>query len=149
MATVLPELKFRHYLEPKMRDHWMMTWHEDREITPGVPDLHYVMKNPEGDMRKYFVGWLELKSIDSQINSRHKISVEASQHQYIRRWLPYMPIHFLVRIVDRVFVIPGKYHRELADARCAADISVISAHQFHQSLIPEELPQYLREQTVI
>ena len=123
----------------------MMTWHEDREISPGVPDLHYVMKS-DCDHR---VGWLELKAIDHPISKTHYIGVEASQHQYIRRWLPYMPIHFLVRVVDRVFVVPGKYHMELPNARCAADLSVLADHQFHQALIAEELPPFLREQTII
>jgi len=145
----LPELNFRHYIEPRMRDHWMMCWHEDREISPGVPDLHYVMLDPNKAGIQYRVGWLELKAIDKPIGKSHYIGVEASQHQYIRRWLPHMPIHFLVRVVDRVFVVPGKYHRELADARCAADLSVLADHQFHQALIAEELPSYLREQTVI
>lgn len=141
----LPELNFRHYIEPKMREEWMMTWHEDRGISPGVPDLHYVMKSSH----HHRVGWLELKAIDKPIGNSSKIGVEASQHQYIRRWLHYMPIHFLVRVVDQVFVIPGKYHKELPNARCTADIAVITDLQFHQNLIAEELPRYLREQTII
>lgn len=127
----------------------MMTWHEDREISPGVPDLHYVPCPEQGDMGKFRVGWLELKSIDKDISPKNTIKVEPSQHQYIRKWGPYMPIHFLVRIVDRIFVVPGKYHRELQGAVCYSDISVLSEHQFHQSLIAEQLPPFLREITRI
>lgn len=132
-----------------MRDHWMMTWHEDREISPGVPDLHYVMCPEQGDMGKFRVGWLELKAIDKDISPKNRIGVESSQHQYIRRWVDHMPIHFMVRIIDRVFVVPGKFHKELQGASCYSDISVISDHQFHQSLITEELPPFLREVTRI
>lgn len=145
----LPEQKFRDYLEPRMRDHWMMTWHEDRQVSPGVPDLHYVSLPEGGDLGKFRVGWLECKAIDKDISIRNKIGVEASQHQYIRRWDAHMPIHFLIRIVDRVFVIPGRWHKELPDASCYADISALSDLQFHQSLIAEQLPPFLREITRI
>ena len=140
----LPEQKFRDYLEPRMRDHWMMTWHEDRQVSPGVPDLHYVM-----GIKDYRVGWLECKAIDKEISRTNRIGVEASQHQYIRRWDAYMPIHFLIRIIDRVFVIPGRYHKEIPDASCYADISALSDLQFPQQLIAEQLPPYLRETTKI
>lgn len=137
----LPEQKFRDYLEPRMRDHWMMTWHEDRQVSPGVPDLHYVI---DMDCR---VGWLEVKAIDKDISPKNKIGVEASQHQYIRRWHEYMPIHFLICIVERVFVIPGRYHKEIPDATCYADISALSDLQFQRQLIAEQLPIYLKDKT--
>jgi hypothetical protein len=122
----------------------MMTWHEDRQVSPGVPDLHYVI--PADGFR---VGWLEIKAIDKDINPRNKIGVEASQHQYIRRWAPFMPIHFMICIVERVFVIPGRYHKEIPDATCYADISALSDIQFQRQLIAEQLPPYLRKETAI
>lgn len=144
-----PELKFRHFLAPKMQEYWLMTWHEDREISPGVPDLHYVMNSPLGQLSEYRVGWLELKAVDNPLNSRTKISVEPSQHQYIRRWLDKMPMHFLVRVIDRIYIIPAKWSKEIAVARCDYDLSIIAADEFHQSLITERLPAYLREETLI
>lgn len=140
----LPEQKFRDYLEPRMREHWMMTWHEDRQVSPGVPDMHYVPIEDGGNFR---VGWLEVKAIDKHIGPRSKISVEPSQHQYIRRWGIYMPIHFIICIIDRVFVIPGRYHQDIPNAICYADISALSDIQFHRQLIAEQLPPYLREIT--
>ena len=130
-----------------MRDQWMMTWHEDRQVSPGVPDLHYVPFAEGGIRGDFRVGWLELKAIDKDISPRNKIGVEASQHQYIRRWGIYMPIHFLVCIIDRVFVIPGRYHSEIPNATCYADISALSDLQFQRQLIAEQLPPYLREMT--
>ena len=127
----------------------MMTWHEDRQISPGVPDLHYVTLGQQGDSGRFRVGWLEVKALEKDISPKNKIGVEPSQHQYLRRWHPYMPIHFIVRVVDRVFVVPGKYHKEINGATCYADLAALSDHQFHQSLIAEELPPFLREVTRI
>jgi len=141
----LPETKLRQYVEQKMREHWMMTWHEDREITPGVPDLHYVMKGSE----EHRVGWLELKAIDTRITKTQRIGVEPSQHQYLRRWLPYMPIHFLVRIQEKIYVVPGAHHRELSCACSDMDMKLLSLIDFEQSQIAEVLPPFLREITRI
>lgn len=144
----LPEQKFRDYLEPRMRDQWMMTWHEDRQVSPGVPDLHYVMLDPDG-YHRYKVGWLECKAIDKHISPTNRIGVEASQHQYIRRWECHMPIHFLIRIVDRVFVVPGKFHRQIPAMASYNDVTALSDIQFPQQLIAEQLPPYLRKVTSI
>ena len=141
----LPELNFRHYIEPRMREEWMMTWHEDREISPGVPDLHYVMK---GDVT-FRVGWLELKAIDKPIGKTSYIGVEASQHQYIRKWKDHMPIHFLVRIETQVYLIPGAYSTHLALARCLADIKLLSLVEFPQGEIATHLPPILKSITRI
>ena len=69
MRTIsLPESKLRRSVDSRMAGSWLFTWHEDREISPGVPDLHYVMK-PTGEIgdigTEYRVGWLELKAIDT------------------------------------------------------------------------------------
>ena len=151
MATSLPELKFRRFIEPLMREHWMMTWHEDREITPGVPDLHYVMKDsdPPGTQTGFRVGWLELKAIDSNVTPSQRFKIEPSQHQYIRRWHHHMPIHFMVRSIDDVFVIPGKYHTELASAVCLADVSILADLRFKDHEIAAKLPTFLRKITAI
>jgi hypothetical protein len=158
MATSLPELKFRRFIEPLMRDHWMMTWHEDREITPGVPDLHYVMKiNETKNMSvehpshapDYRVGWLELKSIDVNVTASQRFKIEPSQHQYIRRWHRHMPIHFMVRTKDDVFVIPGKFHTELASAACLADVSILADLYFKDHDIATALPPFLRKITAV
>lgn len=148
MATSLPELKFRRFItESDIDQYWMMTWHEDREISPGVPDLHFVMKGAPGE--QYRVGWLELKALDSNITPSQRVKVEPSQHQYLRRWAPRMPIYFLIRIKGWVFVVPGAYHRELTDATCEADLKVLSVLDFEQSLISEALPPFLKEITKI
>jgi hypothetical protein len=148
MKTVkFPETKLRQYIQYPMAEHWMMSWHEDREITPGMPDLHYVMKGPPD--QKFRVGWLELKAIDTRITKSQRIGVEPSQHQYFRRWTPHMPIHFMVRIQTRIYIVPGAWARELSQACCDTDMKVLSLIDFEQSQLAEILPPFLREITRI
>ena len=144
-TTELPETKLRRFVDKQMpTDEWAFTWHEDREITPGVPDLHYVMKTGRAK-----VGWLELKAIDKPLGRSRRIKVEPSQHQYFRRWASLMPIHFLVRIVDHIYIVPGAYHTELHQAICAVDMLLLSVLDFHESELAEKLPTFLRDITRI
>lgn len=146
MKTVsLPETKLRRVVEKAMAEHWLMTWHEDREISPGVPDLHYVMKSSE----PHRVGWIELKAIDKQLTKTQRLSVEPSQHQYLRKWGPHMPIHFMVRVQERIFIVPAKYSREVSLVCCRADLAAISDLQFDAIDIADHLPAFLREITRI
>lgn len=84
-----------------MAGQWNMTWHEDREISPGVPDLSYVMRG--GD---YEMGWLELKA-------GKDFEVESSQHRWIQRHLGLIPIHFLVALGDYWVLVDGTRHLSL------------------------------------
>jgi len=126
-----------------MADHWMMTWHEGGAISPGVPDLHYSM-GPE-----YKVGWLELKSLDNEIGSPHPIKVEPSQHQYFRRWLPRMPIHFLVRANKIIYLVSAEYHTAIPQMRSPNEICAISLAYFPQAEIAVKLPPLLKQITRI
>jgi len=140
------EQAFRTFLKNNMGDVWMSTWHEDREISPGVPDLHYVMFEEGCEFR---VGWLELKAVNKKISKTNTIKVEPSQHQYIRRWHNHMPIHFLVRIISNIYLIPGKYHKELALATCESDVAVLADVYFHPDNLSVELPIHLKYLTRI
>lgn len=115
------ELKFRRFLGTAMAGQWMTTWHEDRHISPGVPDLHYVMIDEE----HHQVGWLELKAIDVELSKSHRIKVEPSQHQYMRRWLLLMPIHFLIRVKRIVYLVDSKHHAMLPEIHNAHDMKLI------------------------
>ena len=137
------ELRFRHYLGPAMAGHWMMTWHEDRHISPGVPDLHYVI---DEDCR---VGWLELKAMEVELSKSYRVKVEPSQHQYIRRWLPYMPIHFLIRTKRTVYLVHGKYHAALPEVHNAHDMRSICTITCDQADIAKVLTPALKRLTRI
>lgn len=140
----LPETQLRGYVNTHMKGAWLMTWHEDREISPGVPDLHYVMLG--GDHR---VGWLELKAIDTEISYSRRVKVEPSQHQYLRRWCPLMPIHFLVRIKMDVFMVPGEMSKQLSAAVSLVDMKAISVLHFRLTDLGLLLPPFLREATKV
>ena len=139
---------FRTFLGKTMNGLWMSTWHEDREISPGVPDLHYVMFDESGD-QQYRVGWLELKAVNKKISKTANIKVEPSQHQYTRRWCPHMPIHFCVKVINTVYLIPGKYHRELAMATSEVEIAVLAETHFQSEDLATELPIFLKKITAI
>lgn len=148
MAISLPEMKFRKSITGSGMDaHWLMTWHEDREISPGVPDMHYVMKGTPGE--QFRVGWLELKALDTNITNSQRVKVEPSQHQYLRRWGPHMPIHFMVRVKDRVYVVPAMWSRELCQATSLTDMAMLCSIQFDLADMAKALPPFLREVTKV
>ena len=115
-----------------------MTWHEDRGISPGVPDLHYVIDHD------CVVGWLELKSIDTLISGSRRIKVEPSQHQYIRKWGELMPIHFLIRAKTEVFLVESKWHAAIPECDSNNSLLSLSVASFPQGNIGDVLPQLLK-----
>lgn len=121
----------------------MMSWHENGGISPGTPDLHYVMGTG------HQVGWLELKSKDREITKSNRIQIEPSQHQYIRKWLPYMPIHFLIRANKVVYLVEGKYASTVAMLDSPNTICSISVAYFPQEDIRNRLPALLKTITRI
>lgn len=148
------ELKFRHWLGPLMAPYWNMTWHEDKEISPGVPDLHYVMKDQIGvGMHRnvvypYRVGWLELKALEVSLNPTKRIEVQPSQHDYVRRFGSVMPIHFLVRIENNIILVDSKYHQELALAENLEDIEEIASGFWRSEVAIPHLIAHLRKVTL-
>jgi hypothetical protein len=139
------ELKFRHFLKSAMTGEWEITWHEDRHISPGVPDLHYVMI----DEAAHRVGWLELKAMDVELSEIYRVRVEASQHQYMRRWLPRMPIHFLIRIKRAIYLVDGKHHSALTEIHNAHDMRLICTATCDQADIAKVLTPALKTLTRI
>ncbi len=143
MIRLHAEMVFRKEVAEAIGDDCLFTWHEDRIISPGVPDLHYVCKGTG----KYQVGWLELKAI-SKFSEGKKIHVEPSQHQYARKWGAAMPIHFLVKVGKKVYLIPSSMSREISLAldesylAAAADRVFTIGEDFHA--LPEELRKITR-----
>lgn len=142
---------FRNILAKAMKGHWAMTWHEDREISPGVPDLHYHMNGSDNENGRfeYCVGWLELKSVNEDVTPSNRIGIEPSQHQYIRTWKDRMPIHFLVRIKSHIYLIPAERHSAMALAGSTQAVAELSIRSFPQEVISEFLPKILRDITRI
>jgi len=143
------ELSFRHFIGPAMRGKWMMAWHEDRHISPGIPDLHYVMVNEEDHRIEYRVGWLELKAIDTDLFPTRRIKVEPSQHQFMRRWLPHMPIHFLIRVKKTLYLVDGIYHATVPEIHNASDMQLICTATCNQADVVKVLVPILKTLTRI
>lgn len=127
----------------------MMAWHEDRHISPGVPDLHYVMVNGEDSRIEYRVAWLELKAIDTELFPTCRIKVEPSQHQFIRRWLPHMPIHFLIRVKKTLYLVDGIHHAAIPEIHNADDMRLICTVTCHQADVVKVLAPILKTLTRI
>lgn len=90
-----------------------MTWHEDREISPGVPDVSFVMNGGECE-----TGWLELKAEDyPQSSTGVAFKFRPQQHTWIEEHYPICPVLILAAAGDLVFLIPGKEHRVLDGQR--------------------------------
>lgn len=111
MKTTAPEMRLRHGLQRAMEGRWLLTWHEDGAIGPGVPDASYVMNKIMTDPQaNYETGWLELKARFWPGKS-FTIKVEQSQHQWIREHHERIPVHFLIQVVDTCYLVPGHFHQ--------------------------------------
>jgi hypothetical protein len=112
-----------------MRGYWLMSWHEDREVNPGVPDISYTFNDG-----KHETGWLELKAIAKPVNGRHKFILQPSQHRWIATHWEHIPIHFLLAIPDRFWLVPGQYHYMLTRAVNIDDLNSIGSNHVRQNM---------------
>jgi hypothetical protein len=145
MIRTHAESIFRKEVAQAMEGHCLYTWHEDRIISPGVPDLHYVCKGLPGEYR---VGWLELKAI-SAFGDMKRVHVEPSQHQYARKWGPHMPIHFLVKVGKKAYLIPSSMSREISLAVDASYLAAAADHVYDMATDFHTLPDKLKTITRI
>jgi hypothetical protein len=117
MPTKL-ELKLRRDLKSRMGGHWLLTWHEDKEISPGVPDASYVMLSSStipATKPGFETGWLELKACEEpKGDASLNFQIEPSQHQWIGAHSGRVPIHFLVAVGEMWFFIHARHHQALA-----------------------------------
>lgn len=139
-----PEGQFRDYLDKVMKGAWIMTWHEDREINPGVPDVSYVMTCGEHE-----TGWLELKAIHYDAKKqKHKFNLEASQHSWIQAHCERVPVHLLLCLGDYlVFLVDGSHHRRLGEALTIEELKSISTATIPKSDLRVQLTLQLRQLT--
>lgn len=114
-----------------MQSSWFLTWHEDGQVSPGVPDASYVM-NDGG----YETGWLELKA--------GEFVIRPSQHQWIEKHWRRVPIHVLIEVGHLWYLVPGEFHASIHN-----EASVIQHCQtsFPITEAAERLPTLLRYAT--
>lgn len=136
-----PELIFRGEVDRAMNGLWTMTWHEDREINPGVPDLSYVMNG-----LYYETGWIELKAIRYDPKAlQHKFTLEPSQHTWISKHHSKIPVHLLLAVGDHsTFLVGGEHHKRLAEPISSEELRLISTAKFDRSAMRRELHDALK-----
>lgn len=142
--TTKPELIFRGEVDRAMNGLWTMTWHEDREINPGVPDLSYVMNGSY-----YETGWIELKAIRYDPKAiQHKFTLEPSQHTWISKHCTKIPVHLLLALGDNVtFLVSGCHHKRLAGPIDLNTLEQISTAKFERSAMRSTLHDVLKRYT--
>lgn len=143
MPTNKAELALRRDLKTWMAGSWLLTWHEDKEINPGVPDLSYVMLDGS-----YETGWIELKAeYIKSLGDRFEVGIEPSQHQWIERHYPRIPVSILIGVNDLRYLIPGRHHamfKEKVDTNLLDRLAIV---QFHRSDTSAMLPGVLKTLT--
>ena len=139
-----PESKLRDFIKVEMSGRWIMTWHEDREVNPGVPDISYVMSG--GD---YETGWLELKSVENVKKETAHFEVQPSQHFWISNHHSRIPVHFLcsVDMLD-FYLVPGSQHIRLAAPIHLKELESISIVKMHADEVGKTLASFLRQSTL-
>lgn len=139
-----PESKLRDFIKVEMSGRWIMTWHEDREVNPGVPDISYVMSG--GD---YETGWLELKSVENVKKETAHFEVQPSQHFWISNHCGRIPVHFLcsVDMLD-FYLIPGSQHIRLATPIHLKELESISIAKMRVDEVGKVLASFLRQSTL-
>lgn len=126
-----------------MREEWVMTWHENKLVNPGVPDLSFVMKGGG-----YETGWLELKSeTHDGICFPLEYTVEASQHNWIRRHCTLAPVYFLLGSPHHFWVLDGQYHHLLAAPIPRDQLELYAEAQGHILELQPTLAVILRKLT--
>ena len=98
------ELEYRRYIISELAQMWYPTIHVESHLCPGVPDLSYVLLGGKNE-----TGWLELKAVDDPKD----VFVERSQHVWIQKHADLVPVHFLIKVKNRAFLISGRDHGNL------------------------------------
>jgi len=121
-------MRLRHRLKNSMAGEWLLTWHENGGIQPGVPDLSYVLLSPGHE-----TGWLELKATDDILGNKPKklFKLESHQHQWIDAHWYLIPVHILCAVEDIWYLIPGVHHESIDEPLTAESLRSLSVIGFH------------------
>jgi len=102
-----------------MAGYWLPTIHVESNLNPGIPDLSYVIPSHNCD-----TGWLELKAVEPA--SVLRITVEPSQHQWMKAHCTHVPAHFLIQVGQKMYLIEGKHHSRFLESVPPAELPKIS-----------------------
>lgn len=136
------EAEFRTEIARAMRGYWLLTWHEDREINPGVPDLSYVFRGG-----RHQTGWLELKAIRWPDSDRFKFTLEPSQYQWIRDHCEHVPVHMLLASGRMFWLVNGRHAAKLDSALTLDELNALG-EKYDRSAMRDVLVIRLRQETL-
>lgn len=138
------ETVLRQQLSQRMFGLWTMTWHEDRAISPGVPDLSFVMKGADCE-----TGWLELKAVDDEPEYTHAtLKIEPSQIEWMPKHAKVCPVYFLVAVGPVCYLIDGGHAKELSQMISYDQLRRIADIYFPRKQLREELSRALIVRTL-
>lgn len=138
-----PETSLRRLVSQALSGLWLKTWHEDREINPGVPDLSYVITGGY-----YETGWLELKRVEAASKTgKIRFHIEPSQHRWIAAHCEMVPVHFLVGVGDVSWLVRGDCHQILDTPIDASMLDHISLAKMNPDTMRVVLYRALRTLT--
>lgn len=103
MKNEHPETILRRAVKNGMSGTWEMTWHEDRQVSPGTPDISFVMIHAHCE-----TGWLELKALGALEQQPWKFKLEPSQPEWMVRHAHRIPVFFLVAVGQTCWLINGR-----------------------------------------
>jgi hypothetical protein len=135
------ELELRGNVAEVMEPFWHLTWHEDRSVSPGVPDLSFVMKGGG-----YETGWIELKaeSEPSEPYRSTRFKLKPAQHRWIEIHRRLIPIFFLLEVGEVWYLVEGAHHSALSIGVSKRELESMSLVQFPRDKAAEHLPYVLR-----
>ncbi len=107
MNAESPETVLRRTVKNNMSGTWEMTWHEDRLVSPGTPDISFVMLADDCE-----TGWLELKAI-AATDKKWQFKLEPSQPTWIDRHFERIPVYLLVAVGRYCWLLEARKYRLL------------------------------------
>jgi hypothetical protein len=131
-----------------MRGRWRMTWHENGGISPGVPDLSFVMLGGG----HYETGWMELKAERlkspplAHPQQTFTLTIEPSQITWFESHEGLVPAIFLIALNDVWFVVTGRHVQTLAQKMNVTQLCQIA--WWYGPAQDEDLPRLLQAMTL-
>lgn len=141
MPTKKPEQELRDFLNQAMRGYWHLTWHEDGQVNPGVPDVSFVFR---GNCE---TGWLELKAERYTGAEWVRFGIRADQITWIRTHRDYVPVFVLCQWGDFYYLFDGKHVEKLNTKLTRAELEEMMMDSGSRDGLRAMLIEHLQQAT--
>jgi hypothetical protein len=140
MPTKKPEMDLRQRLADGMKGLWLLTWHEDGLVNPGVPDVSFVFRG------NFETGWLELKA-ERYSGETVKFEIRADQISWIRNHRNYIPIRILAQWGEDYYLFDASCVEALNNRLTRAEIDRMAASHSKADGLRKMLTKELQKAT--